>query len=166
MLKTMKKIVLVLLALALIFTASACKSGKNANLDFGADLSQDTILTKEPVEFTYFHTASEAEDGQWDVLKEAARMTNVNLRVTVSPAWTVAAAVTGTPFSRMPCPCFSSEITPWLSPLPLRRSDILLPSCCSSIMISTVLISRPEAFRACTRTRKWSRRLLRCQRRT
>lgn len=42
------------------------------------------LISKEPVEFTFFYNVSAADDGQWDVLKEAARLTNVNLTVTLA----------------------------------------------------------------------------------
>ncbi len=84
MLKTTKKAILLLLAAVMLFSVTACSKGTSGGGIGDVDLSQDTIITKEPVEFTFFHSASKKEDGQWDTLKEAARMTNVNLKVTVS----------------------------------------------------------------------------------
>ena len=80
--KIFKKVVAVSLAAAMCLSMTACKK-ETANIG-DVDLTQDTIISKEPIEFTFFHGASKKEDGQWDTLKEAAKMTNVNLKVTVS----------------------------------------------------------------------------------
>ncbi len=41
-------------------------------------------ISDEPITFTFFHSPSEAEDGEWLILKEAAKMTNVDLHITLS----------------------------------------------------------------------------------
>ncbi|MBE7011042.1 MAG: hypothetical protein E7418_06100, partial [Ruminococcaceae bacterium] len=84
MLKTTKKALLVLLAVMMLFSMTACGKKTDGPAIDGVDLDGDTIISKEPIELTFFHTASKKDDGQWDTLEEAARMTNVRLKVTVS----------------------------------------------------------------------------------
>jgi putative aldouronate transport system substrate-binding protein len=86
MFNILKKAVLMLLIVCLICQMGACvnKKDRGDTISTDVDLNQGTIISKEPIEFSFFYNASKEPDGEWLVFKEAAKMTNVSVHVTLS----------------------------------------------------------------------------------
>lgn len=81
----LKRVLLITLALVMMIQFTGCgKDEVVSNADFEIDLDSDVLITDKPVELSYFFRASKSDDGQYGTYKEAARMTGVMLKTTVS----------------------------------------------------------------------------------
>ncbi len=80
--KTFKKLALFALIAIMTLQFAGCK--KENEVTNNVDLSSETLISKEPVELTVFYPSSKESDGQWKIFAEAAKLTNVSAKVTVS----------------------------------------------------------------------------------
>ena len=75
---------LMALALCVIMAMQFASCGKTENTsNFQGGATGDYVISEEPVELRIFYNSSKEEDGQWNNLKEAAKMTNVMGTVTI-----------------------------------------------------------------------------------
>ncbi len=79
-----KRIFLLALAAIMVLQFTGCGNKSKGNADFEIDLESDSLISKEPIELTYFFRASKDDDGQWGIFKEAAKMTGIFAKTTVS----------------------------------------------------------------------------------
>ncbi len=77
-----KKVLMLTLAVIMVISCAGC--GKKGNANFEVDLDSPVLISKEPIELKYFFRASKDEDGQYGIFKEAARMTGIFAKTTVS----------------------------------------------------------------------------------
>ncbi len=77
-----KKVLMLTLAVIMVISCAGC--GKKGNANFEVDKNSPVLISKEPIELTYFFRASKDEDGQYGIFKEAARMTGIFAKTTVS----------------------------------------------------------------------------------
>ncbi|MBR5157604.1 MAG: extracellular solute-binding protein [Clostridia bacterium] len=80
--KIFKRIGLFALIALMTLQFAGCKKENSATNN--VDLSSETLISKEPIELTVFYPSSKEADGQWKIFAEAAKLTNVSARVTVS----------------------------------------------------------------------------------
>ena len=67
----------------MVISCAGCGK-KKGNGNFEVDLNSDVLISKEPIELSFFFYASKDEDGQYGMFKEAAKMTGVFAKTTVS----------------------------------------------------------------------------------
>ena len=79
-----KRTLLLALAAIMVISCAGCNKKVESNANFEVDLNSDVLITKEPVELSYFFRASKDDDGQYGIYKEAAYMTGVMAKTTVS----------------------------------------------------------------------------------
>ncbi|MBE7040746.1 MAG: extracellular solute-binding protein [Ruminococcaceae bacterium] len=78
-----KKVLSIFLA-GCMLAAALTGCGKNETLSESVLVDGNTMISKEPIELSAFMDSSKEGDGQWQLLKEAYKMTNVNVVPTLS----------------------------------------------------------------------------------
>lgn len=85
--KALKKLCVFALTAAMVLQFAGCGNKTTTGTEeSGGDTS--LYLTDKPVELEVFYPASKDDDGQWKTFKEAAKMTNVTAKVTMSKSMT------------------------------------------------------------------------------
>ncbi len=79
-----KRVLFLTLAAIMVLQFTGCGNKTQGNADFEIDLDSDVLISKEPIELSYFFRASKDADGQYGIFKEAAKMTGVFAKTTVS----------------------------------------------------------------------------------
>ncbi len=80
----LKRALLLTLVLVMMLQFTGCDKKTEGNADFEVDLNSKSLISKEPIELSYFFRASKDADGQYGIFKEAARMTGIFAKTTIS----------------------------------------------------------------------------------
>ncbi len=81
--KILKRTLMVMLVFVICMQLFGCEK-KYDDISSHKAAQGDSVISEKPITLEAFYPASKSDDGQWEIFEEAAKLTNVSIKVTVA----------------------------------------------------------------------------------